>query len=171
VKSALLALAILSQATACETAICALGQCGCSDVGCYTGPRLNFTLPGIAPSESGPSEITNTQFELCLNDDCATGYLEDWSTALNPSIRVHPADPDTWIRFEAYYTTEGVELEPSFHSDDLSRYRDGDVYSVRIVSPSGVELVNRAWSSTYRTVQPNGPDCEPTCRVSALQEL
>lgn len=167
----MLALVILAQAMACDTIPCALGQCGCTSAGCQSGPRLDFSLPGIAPSEAGPSEITGTQFELCLNDDCATGYLEDWSTAFNPSIRVHPADPDPWMRLGAYYTTEGVVLEAWFVSEDLSRYRDGDVYTVRIVSAAGVELVNRAWSATYRTLQPNGEDCEPTCRVSSLTEL
>ena len=37
--------------------------------------------------------------------------------------------------------------------------------SVRLLG-NGVELVSHSIDPQYRTVQPNGPDCDPTCTVA-----
>ncbi len=55
--------------------------------------------------------------------------------------------------------------------DDESRVRDGDNYSLRILTAAGVELASRSWSATYVTVRPNGEHCTPTCRHATLTEL
>jgi hypothetical protein len=117
---------------------------GCSESGCDSGAVLEIDpVPGL-----DTTKLAGVQVDVCLDEACLSGLLE---------AHVH----DGQVALQARYQS----LEPT-------RLRDGDIYSMRVVRVDGVEVAARAWSATYRTWQPNGEDCEPTCRFAvALREL
>lgn len=75
-----------------------------------------------------------------------------------------PMDPRIVVSLWRTDPSGVIEILVDVGSDRHELFDDGDIYTVKLVSADARPLVNRAWSVRYRTWQPNGPDCEPTCR-------
>jgi len=82
-------------------------------------------------------------------------------------VRLEPSeDPQVDITLTPLPGGGAFEVDIRVASDRFEMFDDGDVYTLTIVGADGTTLLERAWSVDYRTWQPNGADCEPTCRSS-----
>ncbi|HQP36677.1 MAG TPA: hypothetical protein PLI95_15935 [Polyangiaceae bacterium] len=64
--------------------------------------------------------------------------------------------------------TSGSELEPTEQS--LYEVRFSDTYPKTVtmtVSRDATKLAEQSFTPEYATLQPNGPDCEPTCKYAS----
>lgn len=152
------ALLVLGAACANETG----GQeRACTLIGCESG--ASFEVGAFAEAEVG--RLTGARIEVCLNAMCREAEIEEVPApdgirylslgggAPLARVTIARTDPGGAIEIEAQVSGE-AEL-----------FADGDVYSVSLVGSDQTQLVERAWSVTYRISQPNGPECEPTCRT------
>ncbi len=64
--------------------------------------------------------------------------------------------------------TSGSELQPSEQSLYEVRFSDTYPKTVTItVSRDSTKLAEQSFTPEYATLQPNGPDCEPTCKYAS----
>ena len=129
---------------------------GCSEAGCL--PSVHFQS---AIRVQGPSDTL--ALTVCRNGTCAHGTvkgggcaLDAVSTDLIVSCSLTTTSGTTTIAFDI----------PGFSSDQL---KDGDVYVFRVQRGATNEsLVEVTRSAAYKTSQPNGPGCGPTCKSADL---
>jgi hypothetical protein len=136
-------------------------QRACTLIGCDSG--ASFDLGAFA--EADAARLTGARIELCFNATCSEAVIEELPPPNDlRAVQVGQGEPSG--RVEIWRTDPSGAVELIVHvSGAYDLFTDGDVYAVSIVGSDQVALVERSWSVTYRTSQPNGPDCEPTCRM------
>jgi hypothetical protein len=123
---------------------------------------LQVPIPGL-----DATKLAGVQVEVCLDDACFSGQLDEH---VGNELRLGRY-PDALILVRTDVYDGNLVVNAQYRSEDLEHFRDGDVYSMRVIGADSVELTARAWSAKYQTLQPNGPDCGPTCRIASLQAL
>lgn len=139
----------------------------CTLIGCASGASV---LVGLFPETDAP-RLTGATLDVCFNATCRSVVIQELP-AMNAIAELRlDADPRVLVSIALTDPLQRIEIVASFSSDSFEVFRDGDEYRVRLVGSESSTLADRAWSATYRTWQPNGPDCEPTCRSAiALTE-
>jgi hypothetical protein len=136
-------------------------QHACTLIGCDSG--ASFGLGSFA--EADAARLIGARIELCFNDTCAEAVIDELP-APNDVRQVAVGDGELSRRVEIWRTDPSGAIELIVHvSGAYDLFTDGDVYAVSVIGSDQAPLVDRSWSVTYRTSQPNGPDCEPTCRM------
>lgn len=134
----------------------------CTDIGCASGASFDLGLF----AEADFARLTGARIQVCLGTACADRVIDVLPAAPNEvSYLTLNTSADPRIAVSLVRTdpgTIGIQVEVESGQPDL--FHDGDVYTVSLVASDGGPLLNRSWSVSYETSQPNGPDCEPTCR-------
>jgi len=149
-----IAFAVLSLTVACggdENYVCTL-------LGCDNG--ADFRLASVP--ESG---LVGANVAVCFRDACSGWVINELPTDVTYVRLEPPGDPRIDITISPR-GSDAFEIDISVASDRYELFEDGDVYTATITAANGTTLLERAWSVDYRTWQPNGADCEPTCRSS-----
>jgi hypothetical protein len=145
------------------------GQAGtsqsCTLVGC--GPAVRIKLQTLPWSFEQMRTLT---VEMCQNDLCLTGALASLTgeapTAGGGLGLTLPLDGR--LVSATVWAQEGggfyVELSWTGPAATLT---DGDVFSVKLSSPEGQIVDSVEKTVTYRTFNPNGPSCGPTCKAES----
>lgn len=133
----------------------------CTQIGCDSGSELDA-------GAFSDVQLTGARIKVCLNSTCADQVI---ATVPAPNdvktLRWNPpSDPRIEITLGRTAPSGLIEVDVTVRSDRPEAFEDGDVYAVSLTDSGGGELAARAWSVKYRTWQPNGPRCEPTCRSS-----
>jgi hypothetical protein len=155
----------------------------CSLVGCEDGAQISVHL-GLAPKD-----LVGSTFTVCRNGVCSSGVLTPYDAGpayanylggifLNGALFEHDLDfrdePDGGEEAD-FEVQSDFELEPdgavaTLANGALARpsIQDGDVYEVKIVASNGTTIFDATHTATYATLQPNGPDCDPTCHIATI---
>ena len=136
----------------------------CTLVGCESGARLE--LAAVPASEL--ARLTGARIEVCFAGTCKQGVIDTLPTANDvKSLNLgSPGESRIEVMLARTDPSGVLEIELVIASEDHERFHEGDVYTIRLTAADGSHLVDRAWSVSYRTWQPNGSDCEPTCRYA-----
>jgi hypothetical protein len=134
----------------------------CTLVGCTSGARFTFD-PVIEQAVMG------ARFELCMNTTCREITVPTLPTVGEIGRHEIGSLSETTMTVWLERANPGISMAVSFEGADEEKFRDGDVYSIAVVSPDGSELVRKLWSVTYTSFEPNGEDCGPTCRSAATK--
>jgi hypothetical protein len=59
-------------------------------------------------------------------------------------------------------------LYVSWKESSANAVQDGDTYRLSLTSSKGVALTTQTGRATYHDFQPNGPDCDPTCKSASV---
>ena len=57
----------------------------------------------------------------------------------------------------------------TFGRFDGAEPRNGELFSVEVFAADGSSVAARSGAVQYERVQPNGPDCDPTCMQGELK--
>ncbi|EYF06739.1 Hypothetical protein CAP_1436 [Chondromyces apiculatus DSM 436] len=149
---ALAALAALALTTlGCETT-------ECTEMGCVSSFAVTFAHAGAW--EAGSYRVTVT----------VDGGAPVACTVTLPLDCNAPSPCPNGTPF--YISTEGCALDPAQHVLGGVDFWGVTPASVAVsVHREGVLLGEGSYSPNYTTSQPNGPDCEPTCKNAPSAEL
>lgn len=117
---------------------------GCTDIGCLDGVTAVFSPPLAIPDE-----VT-----IVLTGDVELSCTQSSTTNLGPC-----AD-------------QGVSFSRNVYGEltTLTLYRlHPNSLTVEILAGNDRLLESTTTTIRYETVQPNGPDCEPTCRQADIE--
>lgn len=122
----------------------------CTDMGCTDGVDLHFSLTQRGAyaiiAEGLPSGETTT----------CTGYL--------------PFDGTEVCTGPGFATISGTKLPDEQQSVEGVYLPATDLAQVHLtVRVDDVPLVDQTWDLNYRTLQPNGEECEPTCSYASIE--
>lgn len=140
---------------------------GCTLVGCFS----SFTLK--APLTVSFEVLRASTASVCRNGTCYSSSL----TALQES---YPPDTSGSVRFpdpsrrDTQHTpliqvlaeraaSGGYQLQFSYEPWSTEAFHDGDVYDVTVTDGNGTKFVDVHETVSYELLQPNGPECGPTC--------
>lgn len=134
----------------------ALGGCGvgipdgvCTEIGCTDGVMLAFTL-----SEPGLYQITATTVPASGSVTCTSSLpLDDTGGCTGPG----------------FVTQSGSALPPDQQSIGDLLLTSTDLTSIHLtITRDGDPIVDQTYTPAYDELQPNGPDCEPTCLYQGI---
>jgi hypothetical protein len=143
-------IAALSALSGCETSH------ACTLIGCVSQASAVVPLSG----EPAP----NSMVTACYNDACATGTV--LGGAGDEPIHIEfIGHPDTQAQFR-------FDLGPQVQITWIlsTTAHDGDRFSVDVVDAAGVSVAHFDSVAAFTTVNPNGPECVPTCQQAVLQQ-
>ena len=132
------------------------GERACTQIGCLDGLRLSLdkATPWL------PGDYTFA-FELDGEPVECKGALPLPSCDVGPSLR---CTPDALVQIGE----SGCALPPAQHGfSDITIERAPKQVSLKISHDDQPLLVGADITPDYKTTQPNGPGCEPTCRSAS----
>lgn len=144
---------------------------GCTDAGCITGVSAALDVAGAR------ADIAGSKVVVCRNGQCEEGVLEaTLGTDGEPVTDETPlrcrftnaAAPGRGPTCFARGGQAAVVLDFSYGlaNDEAN---DGDRYEFRVVDKATSQTtVRKEGSVTFRMLQPNGPECAPTCKQATL---
>lgn len=128
----------------------------CTEIGCQDG-----LLVSVAPAEAWP----HGSYRFVV--------VHDGTTTICTGALPLPACETRALSCDG----EGVEIVESGCALEASQHAFGDIRlsstpaSITVtVERDGQPIASQSWTPEYKTLQPNGPGCEPTC-TSATVEL
>jgi hypothetical protein len=126
----------------------------CTLLACQSGAHFQS---GIRFSGTG-DQLT---LDVCKNNVCARG------TATGaPACAVSGVDLSATCGV-SLGSGGNATLTVDIPAASLDDVKDGDVYRIRVTRASTNEtLVDVTRTAAYRTSQPNGPGCDPTCKLA-----
>jgi len=134
---------------------------GCTLVGC------NSSVSAALSTTLSESEVAKAKVIACRNDVCTEGSLGMSSGTINGSrFYVCSFASATRINGPSCEGDSIGSLVFKFGLDDGAA-KDGDRYSFKVVV-NGEVKGEKSGSVTYKTAQPNGPSCGPTCSQAEL---
>jgi hypothetical protein len=163
-----------------------LASTGCQDVdvgvrraethncflkGCSSGVTIDMSLG------QDFTNIPQAAFEVCRNDSCIAADIGDVPIPIDDGsqFRVVPLDnvssvssDDAIVAAYMWKSQDEYFAQVSYETQDADDLIDGDRYRVRVVTASGVVLLDASGTVTYQALTPNGPDCPPTCHSGYL---
>jgi len=127
----------------------------CTDIGCTNG--LHVQLTKATPWPAGAYELA---FDIDGTAVTCTGSLPLPACEAGPALACDPAG-------RVQVGESGCALPPGQHGwADV--HIDGEPARVHVTIRQGAAVLHDAEiRPEYRTLQPNGPDCEPTCRSAS----
>lgn len=133
----------------------------CTTVGCASMITLAEVPAGV--DRSAPERIA---VRFCRNGECFTS-----------NVARNSADPET-LRcttsnapartFAIGCTIAAGTFRASIQSLDPAQLADGDVFRIMVDDASGRVFDTGDRTVTHTVSQPNGPDCDPTCKSATL---
>lgn len=131
----------------------------CAKAGCSSHVQYQTTVS--VPLAS----VTQLEAKLCWNSICATrqvyqpaqsasGYSCEVAGVMQTSCQLTPSGG-------------GLLFAVSFLGPS-SEWKDGDLFTIELGVPGQAPLVKVQKAAVYKTTQPNGPGCEPTCFSASL---
>jgi hypothetical protein len=130
----------------------------CTSLGCESGFRLETSqVTGDGPSpRPWPHGAYRVTASVDGQEAVCEGELPLPSCDAGPALRCTGA-PMT-------VEESGCALDPAEHGFGALRFGDTGVKTVDVrVERDGVVVARGSFAPVYRTLQPNGPRCEPTC--------
>jgi hypothetical protein len=129
----------------------------CTEIGCTDGFTIRFS-----PSSSWKAGT----YRFTVKHDDQTTICEG-SIPLKPCGSASlTCDSDKILIGES-----GCALPEAQHGfSEISSMHTFQKVDVK-VERDGAEIANKDYTLTYKTVQPNGPQCEPTCNQAAADDM
>lgn len=133
----------------------------CSILSCESGATWQRTL------SVATADLTILQVTICRNGACASGgvraptepggdYICDLSGAVQASCSLTPSSGTSATLNASASIAVAVAV-------------DGDEYELRVaVGQSPPPLIDEKVAASYAVLQPNGPECAPTCKLATL---
>lgn len=133
----------------------------CSLVGC------NSSVSAALSTTLSDSEVAKAKVIACRNDVCSEGSLGVSNGTINGSrFYVCSFASASGITGPSCEGESIGSLVFKFGLDDGAA-KDGDRYSFKVVV-NGEVKGEKTGSVTYKTAQPNGPSCGPTCSQAEM---
>lgn len=131
------------------------GPVGCTEIGCQDG-----LLVQVTPSSGWPAGQYTYAIELDDQTITCTGTLP------LPAC----GSPGMTCDAEGVQITEsGCALPPEEQAfGDVNVPTQPTAVSITI-QHDGTEVASGSWTPEYETLQPNGPECEPTCSFASVE--
>lgn len=153
----------------------------CTRLACESQVRFERTVV------VAPADVVGLVYEVCRNEHCARARLA-WqpSGAEFACVTDDGADRASGFTTCRLTTSDWEELRAAgpgsstpvaFTLVGLARGApadlvDGDRYTFRLSrGDAGASLAEASAVVTYDVVRPNGPECDPTCKVANVDEL
>lgn len=134
---------------------------GCTLVGC------NSSVSAALSTTLAEGEVAKAKVIACRNDECTEGSLGMSSGTINGSrFYVCSFASATRINGPSCEGDSIGSLVFKFGLDDGAA-KDGDRYSFKVVV-NGEVKGEKSGAVTYKTAQPNGPSCGPTCSQAEM---
>lgn len=154
----------LFRALALCSALGAVGACSsltttvdtCTQVGCYDVVTAKLELGRPA------RELRGGSVRFCRDGECTTARLEHEEAGVSSS-RIGCIDG---VRCSALPNETVLEITESRIAGSA---HDGELFEATVLGPDGELIATRKGSVAYTRVQPNGPDCAPTCLQGELK--
>lgn len=121
------------------------GDLACTEIGCFDGYSIGLVAADRFPDGVYDITLTTDGTTDACRFEVADGRLLDDETC-NAAYAVGASVP----------TPEAVGITYAMITSEIEI----------VVSRDGTEIERLVTTPVYQTVQPNGPDCSPTCRVA-----
>ncbi|PTL82624.1 hypothetical protein DAT35_17675 [Vitiosangium sp. GDMCC 1.1324] len=134
----------------------------CTLAGCSSGFELRV------PIHVSLEKLRTSTVSVCHNTLCYTSGLETLGKTNNtihfPDLSKRDAEHTPLIVVAVDQpTNSGLQLQLSYDTWSLKDVQDGDAYDVTLTDEHGEKFVEVHETVSYQTLQPNGPQCAPTC--------
>ena len=144
VVAALLGLMPLLGSTGCDVS----GDLACTEIGCSDGYTVSLVAADRFPDGVYEIAINGDNTPEGCRFEVADGRLLDDETC-NAAYGIGPTFP----------TPEAVGITYPMITSEIEI----------VVSRDGAVIERLATTPVYETIQPNGPDCDPACRVAGAE--
>ncbi|MCL2778667.1 MAG: hypothetical protein FWD73_11735 [Polyangiaceae bacterium] len=134
------------------------GGASCTLIGCADTATLNAHLA------AAPAELDGAAVTACWQQMCATASLP----TLTGQGAAYFAMQGDGIRANGLLESDGNGVYVEVTVSPLGTVANGDSYRLSVVDASGQTLLNGQAIATYTILQPNGPDCDPTCHTATF---
>lgn len=130
----------------------------CTLVYCESGVRLDREITVAA------ADVAKLTLTICRNGECSSGKFSSGSGGPQPCSLSGQLQPTICSLAPKQSGTGSFTVQLS-----AKNATDGDEYTFKIVrDDTGAAILDEKKSVVYTTSQPNGPDCEPTCKFAML---
>jgi hypothetical protein len=141
---------------------CSSSSSSCTELACQTGAHF----------QAGVRFTGNTDtltVDVCKNNNCAHGT----AARLSPTTGAPSCSVSGSIEAACAVSSNGatltIDIPGPTASASLDDFKDGDIYRIRVTRAATNEtLIDVTKAATYKTQQPNGPSCAPTCKLADL---
>ena len=134
----------------------------CTALACQSGAHFQGGIHFTSNSDT-------LTLDVCKNNACAHGT----AARLSPTTGAPTCSVSGSIEAACAVSSDGatltIDIPGPTATTSLDDFKDGDIYRVRVTRAATNEtLVDVTKTVTYKTSQPNGPSCEPTCKNADL---
>jgi hypothetical protein len=135
---------------------------GCRLVGCESVVSGTYSLT------AQPADLVGATITVCRDAACFNQVIQQVTYTTGSSQVMCPYDATNPILCNVTAASGGSSINIRFIVDPNTAH-DGEAFTVSVVATSGGSaLVSAQKTVQYTTSQPNGPDCEPTCKQASL---
>jgi hypothetical protein len=119
------------------------------------------------------SRLAGATVEVCFNGACSEQKIYEVPMPADvTSVAVmEDLDPAIDVSLSRLDAGSPIDVTVGVYWGEIGVLKDGDVYRVVVVAADGSVIVDRSWSATYGTVEPDGPACEMCVTVASMTEL
>ncbi len=140
----------------------------CTLVGCSSGAGIDATLD-VTYADLRLASIT-----VCRNDTCVSGILTPPTSQPMDHEGVNAVITSTSVQEHVTHATLSSDgsswrIHLDWREGTTDTLKDGDTYRLTLTSTQGRSLGMLTGHASYHDFQPNGPDCDPTCRSAAVK--
>jgi hypothetical protein len=144
---------------------CSSSSSSCTLLGCQSGAHFQAAIRFTGNSD----QVT---IDVCKNNLCARGGAQ----RLSPTTGAPTCSVQGSIDAACNVTVQSggntlltVDIPGPTATVSLDDLKDGDIYTIRVTRAATNEtLVDVTKTVAYKTSQPNGPACAPTCKNADL---
>lgn len=150
---------------------------GAFTLSCQPVPMGVCTLAGCDSSVGFELEVADgnaligARLQVCRNELCGEAQITELPTTFEGRPYQFTGGLAGVVRL--YQQPSGYAVSAIVPEEGEFPYglADGDVYTVELRDRDSMLLAAERWSATYHLLEPNGPDCGPTCLRARLTPL